>query len=202
MSDPVCYICNDGSTETPLIPSPCGQCQMHVHETCFHTHQIYLFQSFKCVLVHTGESSAPFVAYTVCSICKKRYEYTSPQLIHTLTQKMVQSTHNVSQQAPPTDRVPHSHNDLQREDDVDHDVHLLLQCVTYWMRIIPYQLRYQFIVCAQKIMLAIAHAPLESMITSIQNTIFVIQCAIYMLSTSIVVVGAHVVHNTLWSWFG
>lgn len=86
--EPVCYICHDTDSDEPLMEAPCGKCQMHVHQSCFDTHQVHQFQTHQCVMMKDGKQDNGFIVYTSCSVCKTRHEYKSTSLTNTFAQQL------------------------------------------------------------------------------------------------------------------
>lgn len=87
-----CFICYDKERNEPLISSPCGKCKMHVHKSCFDTHQVHQYKKHQCVVMKTGQQTSPedhgLVVYTSCSVCKIRYEYSSKHLLESIAQHL------------------------------------------------------------------------------------------------------------------
>lgn len=88
----LCYICQDRDYTENLMPSPCGNCKMHVHQSCFDTHMVHQYKKHQCVVMKTGlhasSTDGEFVVYTSCSICKKRHEYSSKRLLNSIAQHL------------------------------------------------------------------------------------------------------------------
>ena len=203
----VCYICNEDSSTIPLIESPCQQCHLRVHVQCFDTYQKHLFESFKCVLINTGEDGAPLAVYTSCSICKKRFEYSSPALIQTLIHRL---QHPLSAYSPVTmpstttttrneQLVPsaatrgNADADADEEDDMHRDVQLIVRCLTDALRMIPQHVQTDALACVQKIMRAISRAPLDTIVSYIDKTIQYARVGVVLMTACGVVLGARAV---------
>lgn len=175
-----CYICNDDNPTLQLIESPCQQCKLNVHTHCFDKHQLHQFESFKCALVNTGEDAHPFVVYTSCSICKKRFEYFSPLLIQTLIQQF---------QNNPSESLDREIESIDEEDNIQSDIQLVVRGILHIVHMIPPYLHNDAYLCAHKIMLAISQAPVDNIISSIEK---IFQCAhivLFVMATCGVILG-------------
>lgn len=74
------------------MPSPCGQCHMHVHRSCFDEHQMHQYKNHQCVMMvinkrHTTDVKG-FIIYTSCSVCKGRHEYKSEKLVARISEHL------------------------------------------------------------------------------------------------------------------
>lgn len=94
---PCCYVCYDPdatNANNPLLRSPCNACNLHIHRTCLDRHLIHAAIKERCVLMRVdagGVRSAGehgedvrHVVYASCTVCKRRFEYTSRILVETL----------------------------------------------------------------------------------------------------------------------
>ena len=188
-----CYICNEDDSILPLIESPCQQCKLHVHTHCFDTHHMHQFESRKCVLINTGNTDQPFIVYTSCSVCKKRFEYTSSSLIQTLIHKLhVQPTYM-------NEGTPHTESDFvhDEDDNIHRDAQMVVQCVLNIVHLIPAHLRNDAVTCAHKLMIAITHAPLDKIIHSMQNMLDYLRYALFTMATSGIIIGATAIQYAL-----
>ena len=150
------------------MPSPCGQCHMHVHKSCFDEHQMHQYKNQQCVMmVANKEDTADdtgFVIYTSCSVCKGRYEYVSKKLVARISQHL----------------QLHGDSELQDRETGHRHATVCTQFLCSLIARVPEEIRQDALVATRTIVQSLAIVSTDSMIPQIKNAFHTFKASLYV----------------------
>ena len=158
--------------------SPCGHCKMHVHASCFNQHQIHQFQNNQCVFMKDGNDTNRVVFYMTCSVCKTRYEHTSPELIRLLTQQV--NSHENDAETRPTD---------------DRGAMRITQFISSVLSTIPEDTRETAWRATRTVIRSLAQLSTDEITPQIKSALNVFKASLYIASFSISIVSCVCLHR-------
>ena len=169
-----CYICYQPENKNhALMASPCGQCKLKVHQSCFEQLQMYEHNNHRCVILDIGNSnqSDHYIVYTTCGVCKHRFEYTSRTLIDKLAEQLLSNAESVNESEPEsttTDALL---------------AHQICQTIHTTLSYIPESARSHVWTILQKTLATMANTTsLEDYISYLQHSIRICSMSIYFTS--------------------
>lgn len=164
---PICFICQDQDADEPLISSPCGQCRMHVHPSCFDEHQMHQYKNQQCVMMATTNGNTAddlgFIVYTACSVCKGRYEYKSKKLVARISHHL-----NV-----------YGNNEMQDRDTGHRYATVCTQFVCSLIAQVPEEIRQDALLATQTVVRSLAIATEDSIVPRIKNAFRAFKVSLY-----------------------
>ena len=190
-----CYICYQLATEhDPLITSPCGTCKLDVHKHCFEELQLYEHTNHRCVIMDIGKSNGSemhdhYIFYTTCSVCKHRFEYTSPTLMNMFADSLLNRN-----DVDAVDQSSLLHGAETDENSIDDTIliHQWCKMISTILSYIPEPSRSHVFVIVQKTLEAMANTTsLDTYIYWLRHALCVGSLSIYFTSLAFGFTGAY-----------
>ena len=151
------------------MPSPCGQCQMHVHKSCFDEHQLHQYKNQQCVMMVTNKrdttNDTGFIVYTSCSVCKGRHEYVSKELVARISQHL---------------QVLHGDSEMEDRYTGHRYATVCTQFLCSLIARVPEEIRQDALVATRTIVHSIALVSADCMVPRIKNAFRAFRASLYV----------------------